>query len=216
MTILITGANRGIGQALAELYQDRGETVIGTHRAPDAGHLRELDVTDPSSHAALAERLGDTSLELLVCNAGVNLDQGQALDDGYPPAMWEDCFAANVTGVFLTIQSFLPHLRRSDAPKIAIIGSQLGSQTIASGGGYIYCASKAAVLNLGRNLAVDLAPEGFAVGVYHPGWVRTDMGGDRADISMQESAQGLAARFTALNPETTGCFETWDGQAHAY
>lgn len=216
MTILITGANRGIGQALMGLYADAGETVIGTHRAADAGQMYELDVTDPASHSALAARLGDTTLDLLVCNAGVNLDQGQSLDDGYPAAMWEACFAANVTGVFMTIQALLPHLRRSAAPKIAIIGSQLGSQSIASGGGYIYCASKAAVLNLGRNLAVDLAPEGFGVGIYHPGWVRTDMGGTHADITMDESATGLAARFAELSPATTGCFLTWDGREHPY
>jgi len=216
MTTLITGANRGIGQALVKLYRNTGETVIGTHRAPDTEHMRKLDVTDPASHKALSAGLADRPIDLLVCNAGINLDQGQALDDGYPAHMWDACFAANVTGVFLTIQSLLPNLRQSKAPKIAIIGSQLGSQTIASGGGYIYCASKAAVLNLGRNLAVDLAPEGMAVGVYHPGWVRTDMGGDHADISMQESAEGLAARFAALSPETTGCFETWDGRAHPY
>ena len=216
MTILITGANRGIGQALMELYTQAGETVIGTHRAADAGQMRQFDVTDPASHTSLAQRLGDTTLDLLVCNAGVNLDKGQTLDDGYPPEMWAACFAANVTGVFMTIQTLLPHLRRSAAPKIAIIGSQLGSQTIASGGSYIYCASKAAVLNVGRNLAVDLAPEGISVGIYHPGWVRTDMGGDNADISMQESAEGLAARFAALSPDTTGFYDTWDGRANPY
>jgi len=216
MTILITGANRGIGQALRDHYAEAGRTVIGTHRAADAGDMRELDVTDPASHRALAARLGDTPLDLLVCNAGVNLDRGQSLDDGYPSQMWQACFAANVTGVFLSIQSLLPHLRRSPAAKIAIIGSQLGSQTIASGGGYIYRASKAAVLNLGRNLAVDLAPQGISVGVYHPGWVRTDMGGSHADISMRQSAQALAARFAALGLDTTGCFETWDGRVHPY
>jgi len=216
MTILITGANRGIGQALWDHYAEAGRTVIGTHRAADAGDMRELDVTDPASHRALAARLGDTPLDLLVCNAGVNLDRGQSLDDGYPSQMWQACFAANVTGVFLSIQSLLPHLRRSPAAKIAIIGSQLGSQTIASGGGYIYRASKAAVLNLGRNLAVDLAPQGISVGVYHPGWVRTDMGGSHADISKRQSAQALAARFAALGLDTTGCFETWDGRVHPY
>ena len=216
MTILITGANRGIGRALKEHYADAGHAVIGTHRARDTANMRALDVTDPASHKALAARLGDTALDLLVCNAGVNLDKGQSLDEGYPPQMWQACFAANVTGVFLTIQSLLPHLRRSPAAKIAIIGSQLGAQTIASGGGYIYSASKAAVLNLGRNLAVDLAPQGISVGVYHPGWVRSDMGGSQADISLQQSARGLAARFAALGPDTTGCFETWDGRAHPY
>ena len=216
MTILITGANRGIGQALAALYRNAGETVIGTHRAPDTEHMRALDVTDPASHKALAARLADTPIDLLVCNAGVYLDKGQTLADGYPADMWEQMFAANVTGVFLTIQHLLPHLLRAKAGKIAIISSQMASHTRAPGGSYIYRASKAAALNLGRNLATDLAPKGIAVGIYHPGWVRTDMGGDHADISMQESAEGLAARFAALSPETTGCFETWDGRAHPY
>ncbi len=216
MTILITGANRGIGQALAALYRNAGETVIGTHRAPDTEHMRALDVTDPASHKALAARLGDAPIDLLVCNAGVYLDKGQTLADGYPADMWEQMFAANVTGVFLTIQHLLPHLLRAKAGKIAIISSQMASHTRAPGGSYIYRASKAAALNLGRNLATDLAPKGIAVGIYHPGWVRTDMGGDHADISMQESAEGLAARFAALSPETTGCFETWDGRAHPY
>ena len=216
MTILITGANRGIGKALFDGYATRGDTVFGTHRSAETGNTLQLDVSDAASQCTLATRMKGTPVDLLICNAGVNLDQGEKLESGYPSAMWEATFATNVTGVFMTIQSMLSNLRLSKAPKIAIIGSQLGSQTIASGGGYIYCASKAAVLNLGRNLAVDLAPEGFGVGVYHPGWVRTDMGGGHADISMQESADGLMARFDALAPDTTGCFETWDGRPHPY
>ncbi len=216
MTTLITGANRGIGQALMALYAQAGETVIGTHRAADAGQMYELDVTDPASHAALATRLGDTALDLLICNAGVYVDKGQSLEDGYPADMWEQTFAANVTGVFLTIQHLLPHLLRAKAGKIAIISSQMASDTHAPGGSYIYRASKAAALNLGRNLATDLAPKGIAVGIYHPGWVRTDMGGTSADISMDESATGLAARFAELGTATTGCFLTWDGREHPY
>jgi NAD(P)-dependent dehydrogenase (short-subunit alcohol dehydrogenase family) len=216
MTVLITGANRGVGKALFDAYTARGEEVFGTHRAAEAGMMLELDVSDAAAQCALATRIKGKPVDLLVCNAGVNLDQGQKLESGYPSALWEATFAANVTGVFMTIQSMLRNLRLSQSPRIAIIGSQLGSQTIAPGGGYIYCASKAAVLNLGRNLAVDLKPEGFGVGVYHPGWVRTDMGGNNADISMEESAAGLMARFDALSVENTGCFETWDGRAHPY
>lgn len=216
MTTLITGANRGIGRALMGLYADAGEPVIGTHRAADAGPMYELEVTDPASHAALAARLGDRPIDLLVCNAGVYLDKGQTLSGGYPADMWEQMFAANVTGVFLTIQHLLPLLQRAKAGKIAIISSQMASHTRAPGGSYIYRASKAAALNLGRNLATDLAPEGIAVGIYHPGWVRSDMGGDNADISMDESARGLAARFAELSLETTGCFRTWDGRDHPY
>ena len=108
----------------------------------------------------------------------------------------------------------LPHLRRSKSGKIAIISSQMASDTYAPGGSYIYRASKAAVLNLGRNLATDLASEGIAVGIYHPGWVQTDMGGAAADVTPEASAIGLLDRFEALGPATTGCFETWDGRAH--
>ena len=216
MTTLITGANRGIGQALMAHYAQAGEDVIGTHRAADAGQMRTLDVTDPASHAALAQRLSDTKLDLLICNAGIYKDKGQSLSEGYPADMWAEEFATNVTGVFLTIQHMLPHLKRSGAGKIAIISSQMASDTQAPGGSYIYRASKAAALNLGRNLATDLKPMGIAVGIYHPGWVHTDMGGDSAAISVSESAKGLMERFAALNIATTGCFETWDGRPHPY
>ena len=122
----------------------------------------------------------------------------------------------NVTGVFLTVQALLPNLSRSSTPKIAIISSQMASHTRAPGGSFIYRASKAAALNLGRNLAGELKPQGIAVGIYHPGWVRTDMGGEAADISVEEAARGLAERFDTLSLETSGCFETWDGRPHPY
>ena len=215
MTVLITGANRGIGAELRSHYAARGETVLGTHRHPAREGLLTLDVTDPASAAALGRTLTDTALDLVVCNAGVYLDKGERLTDGYPPALWAQTFATNVTGVFLTVQALLPHLRAGKG-KIAIISSQMGAQERATGGSYIYRASKAAVLNLGRNLAADLRRDGIAVGIYHPGWVRTDMGGAGADISEEEAARGLAARFDALSLATTGCFETWDGRAHPF
>ncbi|MEM9552135.1 MAG: SDR family NAD(P)-dependent oxidoreductase [Pseudomonadota bacterium] len=214
MRVLITGANRGIGAALAEFYTTNGDSVIGTSRDGSTGVI--LDVTDPASHAALVHRLGDTPIDLLICNAGVYYDKGQSLDTGYPAELWAQSFAANVTGVFLTVQSCLPALRRAEPARIGILSSQMASHTRAPGGSYIYRASKAAVLNLGRNLASDLAGEGISVGVYHPGWVRTDMGGASADISVEVAAAGLAARFEALGPETSGCFETWDGRTHPY
>lgn len=211
MTILITGASRGIGAEMAAIYTQQGQTVIGTSRGQDAEW--PLDVTNPESHTALAAKLGDQSLDLLVCNAGVFLDRGQSLDTGYAPDLWAQSFAANVTGVFLTVQAFLPHLRRGGPGKIAIVSSQMGSSTRGQGGSYIYRASKAAATNLGRNLSVDLAAEGIAVGIYHPGWVRTDMGGSTADLDVQTSAKGLVQRFEALDIEATGCFEMYNGEA---
>lgn len=214
MHVLITGANRGIGKAMLDQYRAAGADVTGTQRG--IGELATMDVTDLASVTALATSMADTAIDLLVCNAGVYADKGQSLDDGYPHQMWADGFATNVTGAFLTVQAFLPHLRRAKAGKIAIIASQMGSDTRAPGGSYIYRASKAAALNLGRNLATDLKAEGISVGIYHPGWVRTDMGGAAAEISVEESATGLIARFAALSPANTGCFETWDGQQHPY
>lgn len=216
MTVLITGANRGIGKALLDGYLAAGETVIGTHRKPDDGVMRHLDVTDTASHAHLADVLQGTAIDLLICNAGIYPDKGQSLVDGFPTDMWGAAFATNVTGVFQTIQHLLPHLRQAQNAKIAIISSQMASHTHAPGGSYIYRATKAAVLNVGRNLASELKPEGISVGIYHPGWVQTDMGGAAAAIDADESKRGLMARFMALNLATTGCFETWDGKNHPY
>jgi len=220
MSILITGANRGVGLALAELAVSNGRSVIGTFRGPKKPVIsgidwQNLEVSEPDSHHQLAARLEGKPLSLLVCNAGVYLEKGQSLETGYAKPLWDDTFAINVTGVFMTIQALLPNILLGKG-KIAIISSQMGSDTRAPGGSYIYRASKAAALNLGRNLASDLKPKGIAVGIYHPGWVQTDMGGSGADITVEQSASGLTERFTALDLATTGCFETWDGTTHPF
>lgn len=209
MTTLITGANRGIGKGLAGILKSTGEVVIGTSR--DGGSRTMLDVMDPSSITTLAASLNGQPLDTLICNAGVYLDKGHETATGYPADLWAQTFAANVTGVFLTVQALLPNLKAAKTPKIAIISSQMGSSLKAGGNGLIYRASKAAALNLGRNLAVDLQPAGIAVGIYHPGWVRTDMGGDAAAISVDDSVAGLTARISDLNLKTTGVFLNWDG-----
>lgn len=212
MRVVIIGAGRGIGRHLADLYRAQGHEVIGTAR--DGSSDVALDVAEPGQFARLADALGDGPLDLLICNAGIYADKGQPLDTGYPATMWAETFAVNVTGVFLTVQAALPALRRAEVAKIGILSSQMASSERAPGGSYIYRASKAAVLNLGRNLATDLKRDGIAVGIYHPGWVRTDMGGGAADVTPGESAQGLADRMATLSVSTTGAFETWDGRNH--
>ena len=212
MHVVITGANRGIGRALAVRYGTRGDVVTGTAR--DGSAQVRLDVSDPAQQAAMAEQLQDQPVDLLICNAGVYLDKGHTLND-YPADMWAQSFATNVTGVFLTVQALLPNLRAAGG-KVAIISSQMASHTRAPGGSYIYRASKAAALNLGRNLATDLKADGIAVGIYHPGWVQTDMGGGAADIDVDQAASGLMERFEALSISSTGCFETYDGRVHVY
>ncbi|EKE45108.1 oxidoreductase, short-chain dehydrogenase/reductase family protein [Oceaniovalibus guishaninsula JLT2003] len=212
MRVLIVGASRGIGAELADLFAARGDAVIGTARRPLPGQI-PLDVRQPEQFEALHDRLAGQPLDLLVCNAGILPGRNETLDHGYPAAMWAETFAVNVMGVFLAVQAVLPSLREAEG-KIAILSSQLGSSTHAGGGRLIYRASKAAAINLGRNLAIELAADGVAVGIYHPGWVRTDMGGPDAAITTRQSAAGLAARFDALTVATTGVFKTWDGRPH--
>jgi NAD(P)-dependent dehydrogenase (short-subunit alcohol dehydrogenase family) len=214
MTILITGANRGIGRGLRDAYAARGEDVIGTSRRPMPG-LVTCDVTNPASVAGLPDALGGRPLDLLVCNAGVYPDKGHRIGAGYGPEVWTEAFATNVTGVFLTIEALLPALRAARG-KVAILSSIMASDARAPGGSYAYRASKAAALNLGRNLATDLRGEGIAVGIYHPGWVRTDMGGPGADIDLGPAVAGLLARFDALDAASTGCFLSYDGSAIAF
>ena len=211
MKVLITGANRGIGRALHDGYAARGDEVTGTTRGDASEGWLHLDVSDPASVVAMADALDGQPLNLLVCNAGVYLDKGQSLGSGYGADIWADTFATNFTGVFLTIEALLPNLKAAKG-KIAIISSQMGSSERAGGNAFVYRASKAAALNLGRNLAVELAPD-IAVGIYHPGWVQTDMGGSTAAITVGESSAGLIQRFDALGPKTTGCFEMWNGEA---
>ncbi len=217
MVTVVTGANRGIGAALVAELARGGQTVRGCARVPGPGQI-PLDVTDAESVAGLGRALDGQPVDLLVCNAGVYLDRHEGLSDGYSPDLWARSFAVNVTGVFLCVQTLLPHLQQAanatGLARIAIISSQMGSTQRAPGGSYIYRASKAAAVNLGRNLATDLRDLGIAVGVYHPGWVRTDMGGGAAEIDVGESASGLAARFGELDLASTGCFRTWDGRDH--
>ena len=150
MTMLITGANRGVGLALAQRAAAHGQSVIGTYRGPmppeaTGVEWQRLEVADPASQQILAKRLLGRPLALLVCNAGVYIDRSESLDSGYAKRLWDETFAVNVTGVFLTIQALLPNLRAAIG-KVAIISSQMASHTRASGGSYIYRASKAAAL----------------------------------------------------------------------
>ena len=221
MSVLITGANRGIGRALAQAYVALGEAVIGTTRHDIPAELKDavdwqiLDVTDDGSFKALAARLDGRPISTVICNAGIFLEKHLSMDD-FAPDLWAKTFATNVTGPFLTMHCLLPNLQGAKEPKIAVVASDYASSTLAQGGGLIYRSSKAAVVNLVANMALDLAPIGVAVGAYHPGWVQTDMGGAEATVSPAQSASGLIAGIDALNVDTSGCYESFDGTALPY
>ena len=225
-TTLITGANRGIGLALAHLATERGDRVLAAARRPGAAlaladlarrnrnvSVLNLDVTDPEEMAAAAAAIEDAPIDLLICNAGQYVARGDLDDPEYTYDAWHTMMMTNVAGIFFTVRAFLSRLRQAAEPKIAIVSSIMASSERAPGGSYIYRASKAAATNLARNLAIDLKEQGIAVGAYHPGWVRTDMGGSSATVDVEESASGLMQRFDALSLATTGVFEDYRGEA---
>jgi NAD(P)-dependent dehydrogenase (short-subunit alcohol dehydrogenase family) len=216
--ILVAGASRGIGLELVARASARGDAVTGTARDDDGlarieragGRALRLDVTDEAALAAAGAAV-ETPIDLLVCNAGILRGRGGINAGESGAAVWQAVLMTNVAGPFLTVRAFLPRVEAAKG-RIAIISSVMGSSGRAYGGSYLYCASKAGATNVARNLAKELAPRGIAVGAYHPGWVRTDMGGSGAAIEPGESARGLLARFDALSLETTGVFEDYKGE----
>ena len=216
-TIMIAGASRGIGLEMATQAKARGDKVIALVRSETSAAALEgfaakvliADVTDEAALASAAAELSD-DLDLLVCNAGIYRGRGDMNADDMGADAWSDVLMTNVAGPFFVAKAFLPRVEAKRG-KIAIISSVMASSANAPGGGYIYRSSKAAATNVACNLAAELKPRGIAVGSYHPGWVRTDMGGPSAAISPQESAAGLLGRFNALSLQTTGVFEDYAG-----
>ncbi len=213
MHVVVTGSSHGIGRELVTRLKSLGHQVIGTSRDHSSGV--RLDVADSGQQARFAAQLNGQPIDLLVCNAGVYLDRAMSIED-YTSEIWAQSMAVNVTGIFMTVQALLPNLRRAEAPKIAIIAPQMDDDTSQQGRAYAYRASKAAALNVGQNLATDLRSDGVAVGIYHPGRLRTNLDADEGEISVEESVDGLMREFDALDLETTGCFHTWDGRIHSF
>jgi NAD(P)-dependent dehydrogenase (short-subunit alcohol dehydrogenase family) len=217
-TVLITGANRGIGLELARQYLSAGWDVIGTARNPgQATELRDLnvrvlqlDVTDQESVVRLAHDLGDQSIDILINNAGI-LPVAKTI----PDINFDDVnrvLAVNTVGPIRVTQALLPNLRQGALRKIINITSGLGSiAENTSGGFYGYRESKAALNMFTKSLSAELGPEGFTCIVVHPGWVQTDMGGKNAAITTQESVRGIRDVVDNLTQADNGTFWNHDG-----
>ena len=216
-TILITGANRGIGLALAQQYAARGDTVIGVcrHGSPaleQTGARVEagVDVTDGAAVEALARRLADTRIDVLVLNAGILGNESLGAIDAAGFDSMRRQFEVNALGPLRVAQALRDRL--ADNAKVGILTSRMGSVADNGSGGYYgYRASKAAVNAIGKSLALDLAPRGIAVVLLHPGYVATDMVGGHGDVSPAQAATQLVARLDALTPERSGSFQHANG-----
>ena len=221
-TALITGANRGIGLELARQYAADGYTVHACCRNPSdakelnaiAGDVRvhALDVTDHAAVDRLASEIGDP-LDVVIANAGVYGPKSEAQTFGsLDYGALRDTVEVNTIGAVKTIEAFAPHAARSDQKKMAAITSEMGSIADASGGSTAYRASKAA-LNMALAVAApELKRDGVAVGLLHPGWVQTDMGGPNARITPEQSARGLKDQVAGLQPSDKAPFLAHDGR----
>lgn len=221
-TCLITGANRGIGLALAQQYAADGWQVIATCRHPEAAtalaaiagdvRVESLDVSDFAAVARLPERLGPQPIDLLVNNAGVYGPEKVTFDDVDEDA-WLEVLRVNTMAPLKVSAALCEHVFRSNGKTIVAMTSLMGSiGDNSSGGAYIYRSSKAALNAVMRSLAIDLRDRGITVALLHPGWVRTEMGGPNAPLAVDESARALRRVIAKLTLDDSGRFFNYDGR----
>ena len=218
-TILITGANRGIGLELVKESLSKDFSVVGTFRNKQSSknlleissnklECLEMDVVDENS-IAKASQIIKQPIDYLICNAGINNGYGTLFDEDHNHKSMLEVLNVNVLGCILTIRNFCKHLNKN--AKVVLISSILGVQKHNGSNATIYRASKAAVNNIMVSISEELKSKKITVTSFHPGWVRTDMGGANATLSTKESASSLIRCFEGLKIENTGKFFNYDG-----
>lgn len=226
-SVLITGANRGIGLQLTRHFLDQGWQVIATCRKPDAApalaalagprlRVLPLEVTDARSVLALVAALDGTALDVLINNAGIMGPAQQGVRD-----MDYDGFLqtlnTNAVAPLRVSAALLPNLKQARRPRIITVSSQMGAFGLDMGPGHIaYSSSKTAVSKVMQLMAKELAEEGIIVCPVHPGWVKTDMGGPAAQLDPADCAAGLYQLIDGLQLQHSGRFWTWDGREHVW
>lgn len=218
-TIAITGANRGIGLELARGFRERGDRVIALCRESspgldelDADVVSGVDVTDPDSVRSAAARIEAERIDVLINVAGLlsseSLDE---LGDVEATDRIRRQFEVNALGPLHVTRALVDRLGRGS--KVVLITSRMGSiGDNDSGGMYGYRMSKAALNAAGKSLSIDLADRDFAVGILHPGFVRTDMTGHQGNVEPSEAAAMLMERIDELNASNSGRFLHANGE----
>lgn len=220
-SVLITGANRGLGLEFTRQYAADGWRVFAACRDPAGARdlaavegdvsAETLDVDDGPQVAALANKLSGQPIDVLINNAGIYGPKDVTRDTVVYDA-WGQVFRTNAMSPLAVSAAFAVHVAQGGQKKIITLSSIMGS--IAendSSGDFIYRSSKAAVNAVMKSLAGDLKSEGITVAVLHPGWVRTDMGGPDAAIEAPESVTGMRAVIAGLKESDSGRFLNYDG-----
>ncbi len=212
-TLIITGANRGLGLEFAKQYAADGWSVIATARksSPELDRLgvrvEPLDMSDLDAVTACGERI-DEPVDLLIANAGsMQPAEARSAEDG---RRWAELLTVNSIAPYLLAKSLLPAVAASRG-KLVAISSQMGSIADSSGGYVPYRSSKAALNMAWNSLAKEVRSQGVAAAVLNPGWVRTDMGGPNASISPEESISSMRKVIDSLDLSRTGSFLDRDG-----
>ena len=218
-TILITGSNRGIGLELVKESLSKKFSVIGTFRNKENAQelcqlnsnnlkLFAMDVVDEKSIMDVSKNI-HKPIDFLICNAGINNGYGGIFDQDHTHEKMLEVLNVNVIGSILTIKHFSTILNKN--AKIILISSIMGVQNHTGSSATIYRASKAAVNNIMISISEEFKSKKITVVSFHPGWVRTDMGGPNATLSTKESASSLIKNFENLTFEDTGKFFNYDG-----
>jgi NAD(P)-dependent dehydrogenase (short-subunit alcohol dehydrogenase family) len=228
-SVLITSANRGLGLEFARQYLAEGWRVFGACREPrKASELRDLpaksggqldvlqmDVTDRSSVDRAVASVGDNPIDVLINSAGVMGKRQTVGKVAY--SEWAQVLDVNTMGPLRVLEAFLENVARSSRKVVVTITSGMGSIADNTSGSFIpYRSSKAAVNMVMRTAAIDLTPRGISCVVVNPGWVRTDMGGESAPLSAQESVSALKRLIQTLGPAQSGKFFNYDGKEYPW
>lgn len=224
-TLLITGANRGLGLEFVKQYAAEGWNVLACCRNPaEATELQRiadaspgrvtlyaLDVAELGMIDTLAQQLRGTPIDLLINNAGIYPDrQGGFGSTDYDA--WILAFIVNTMAPLKMAEAFISNLELGQGKTIATVGSKMGSVADnTSGGAYLYRSSKSAANSVVKSLAHDLARRGIRAVILHPGWVKTDMGGPSALIDAKTSIAGMRRTLEQLTDADSGCFLGFDG-----
>lgn len=213
--VVITGANRGIGLALTQLFKFQGDNVYALCRkssdallALNVNVITEVDVAQPLGVQTMVEALKDINIDILVCNAGILRDEQLG---NINPSTIREQFEVNALAPVLAVEALFKQIPAGG--KIAMITSRMGSITDnTSGGRYGYRMSKAALNAAAMSLANDLKVNDIAVGIFHPGYVQTDMVNHSGDISANECGQRLVELINKLSIKDSGVFRHSNGE----